>query len=600
MATKPAFKIDSKGNLSVSGDFTFFQGDYDNAPAEEKLKENLRTYLGVRTDGVGENLIPDSESLYYKITSTSHTAYIAAFKLFEHLTQEELDSFVGKKITTSYDISNAGDGTSYPNVPTDRPYRFGGFVQAVWKDTTETNTATKNTWPGWPGESKGSLRRHSFTGTLTPPSGYNQLVELKFCVELFCHPTNAGTTWIFANPKVEVGSWATAWTPNPLNFKHTAGVNYLPVLTDSNNCRFVERSYDANNGIYTLTATSTSNQNTGFAQVWSYNVPCKELAGKLCRLHADSLTSSNTGLAPRIFTQFYDLYGNQIYSTSINKEDTTITFFVPETAVSFCYILRASQFYDQKVGDTITFTKPKLEIDIGYNTPWCRSPLDWGRFEGGGLIYNTYVYNIRGQMNWIGVSNYWSPNCSKNALVGLFINQTNSNDYVGIWSQTEDGGTSWPLKSSCLKQDWTFTGTKAYNSSLFTIQAPTVKLDCTIVQLKNTGADIALKWGSSTGNVMLYNSGNIVMNGYIVQKNNRGNLEFRNSNDKAMGLLETISTTGEYKGLRIRSYSDTSVYMEYDFVHDGTLDTRSVRCITISSTQPSSAKKGDIWIQPET
>ena len=51
MATKPAFKIDSKGNLSVSGNFTFFKGDYTNAPTEEKLKDNLRTYLGVKDSG---------------------------------------------------------------------------------------------------------------------------------------------------------------------------------------------------------------------------------------------------------------------------------------------------------------------------------------------------------------------------------------------------------------------------------------------------------------------------------------------------------------------------------------------------------------------
>ena len=70
MATKPAFKIDSKGNLSVSGNFTFFKGDYTNAPTEEKLKDNLRTYLGF-TSTSGRNLISDSEMLNYTVTSTS-------------------------------------------------------------------------------------------------------------------------------------------------------------------------------------------------------------------------------------------------------------------------------------------------------------------------------------------------------------------------------------------------------------------------------------------------------------------------------------------------------------------------------------------------
>lgn len=51
MATKPAFKIDSNGNLSICGDFSFFKGDYSNAPTEEELKSNLRTYLKIKNSG---------------------------------------------------------------------------------------------------------------------------------------------------------------------------------------------------------------------------------------------------------------------------------------------------------------------------------------------------------------------------------------------------------------------------------------------------------------------------------------------------------------------------------------------------------------------
>lgn len=599
MATKPAFKIDSNGNLSICGDFSFFKGDYSNAPTEETLKNNLKTYLGF-TPTSGKNLIPNSEIFNYTVTSTfPGEAINPAWSL--NLSQEELNSYVGKQITISYDISNLGNRTDYSDYNGDwRTNRFCGFVQGLWKDSTGTKTDYSYQYYGYKDNSQGAFRRFSASGTLIPPTGYDTLFQLDFIVQLFCHPTDAGVTWVFANPKVEIGSMATAWTPNEKDFRNITQVNYLPILTDSNNSRFVERSYDANNGVYTLTATSTSTESTGFAQVWSYNVPCKELAGKVCRLHADSLTPSNTALAPRVFVQFYDIYGTQIYSTSINKQDIATTFFVPEAAVSFCYILRVSQYYDQKVGDTATFTKLKLEIDIGYNTPWYRSPLDWGRYEGGNLIYDTWIRNIRGQQRQIGVANYYSPSCNKSTMIGLVINQKNSNDYVGIWSQTEDGGDSWPLKSSCLRQDWTFTGTKAYNSSLFTVQAPTVKLDCTTVQLKSTGADIALKWGSSTGNIMLYNSGNIVMNGYIVQQNNFGRLEFRNSSGTAVGVFETISTTGERKGVHIASYNTDGDTQIYPFGHNGQLDTRSVRCITISSTQPSSAKKGDIWIQPET
>ena len=593
MATKPAFKIDSKGNLSVSGDFTFFKGDYTNAPTEEKLKDNLRTYLGF-TSTSGRNLISDSEMLNYTVTSTS-PGFAISQQWPLSLSQEELNSYVGKRIVVSYDISNLGNRTDYSDYNGDwRTNRFCGLVQGLWKDSTGTKTDYSYQYYGYTGNGQGAFRRFSAFGTLTPPAGYDTLFQLVFVVQLFCHPTNAEVTWIFANPKVEIGSMATAWSPNEKDFRNIAQINYLPVLNMNNLHTYSYSSYNADTGVYTLTAAQECASK--FSQYYSYNIPCQELAGKQCRLHADSITTSKSSLIPRLYVQFYDISGTSLSSHFLAKDQTTKVFVVPKNAISFCYILRIDQNQTQAAGDTATFTKPKLEIDIGYNTPWCRSPLDWGRFEGGYIEKNLLLEKPRTNEGYLGVINQWTADKTTPAQVQMKI----FTDKMGIWSKSEDGTTSWPIQTPLTTQDWTFTGTKAYNSSLFTVQAPTVKLDCTTVQLKSTGADIALKWGSSIGNMVLYNSGNIIMNGYIVQQNNRGNLEFRNSNGKTMGLFETISTAGEYKGLRIRSYSDASNHMPYVFIHNGQLDTRSVRCITISSSQPSSAKKGDIWIQPET
>ena len=213
IATKPAFKIDSKGNLSVSGDFTFFKGDYTNAPTEEKLKDNLRTYLGIKDSG------------------------------------------------------------------------------------------------------------------------------------------------------------------------NIAQVNYLPVLTINNDHAYTNYSYDASAGTYTLTAAGDCSSK--FSQYYSYYIPCRDLAGKQCRLHVDSITTSKSSLTPRLYVQFYNNSGASVDSQYLDKNTTTKTFYVPEDTMSLCYILRIDQNRGQTAGDTATFTKPKLEIDIGYDTPWYRSPLDWGRFESG-------------------------------------------------------------------------------------------------------------------------------------------------------------------------------------------------------------------------
>lgn len=43
-----AFRIDSKGNLVITGNFTFAQGNYTDAPAEATLKENFLIYLDLQ------------------------------------------------------------------------------------------------------------------------------------------------------------------------------------------------------------------------------------------------------------------------------------------------------------------------------------------------------------------------------------------------------------------------------------------------------------------------------------------------------------------------------------------------------------------------
>ena len=99
------------------------------------------------------------------------------------------------------------------------------------------------------------------------------------------------------------------------------------------------------------------------------------------------------------------------------KDQTTKVFVVPKNAISFCYILRIDQNQTQAAGDTATFTKPKLEIDIGYNTPWCRSPLDWGRFEGGYIEKNLLLEKPRTNEGYLGIINQWTADKTTPAQV---------------------------------------------------------------------------------------------------------------------------------------------------------------------------------------
>ena len=52
-----AFMIDSKGNLVITGNFTFAQGNYTDAPAETVLKKNFITYLDLQYEPLTEQQI---------------------------------------------------------------------------------------------------------------------------------------------------------------------------------------------------------------------------------------------------------------------------------------------------------------------------------------------------------------------------------------------------------------------------------------------------------------------------------------------------------------------------------------------------------------
>lgn len=52
-----AFRIDSKGNLVITGNFTFAQGNYTDAPEEAVLKKNFITYLDLQYEPLTDQQI---------------------------------------------------------------------------------------------------------------------------------------------------------------------------------------------------------------------------------------------------------------------------------------------------------------------------------------------------------------------------------------------------------------------------------------------------------------------------------------------------------------------------------------------------------------
>lgn len=52
-----AFRIDSKGNLVITGNFTFAKGSYTDAPTEVALKKNFITYLDLQYEPLTDQQI---------------------------------------------------------------------------------------------------------------------------------------------------------------------------------------------------------------------------------------------------------------------------------------------------------------------------------------------------------------------------------------------------------------------------------------------------------------------------------------------------------------------------------------------------------------
>lgn len=52
-----AFRIDSKGNLVITGNFTFAKGSYTNAPTDAVLKKNFITYLDLQYEPLTDQQI---------------------------------------------------------------------------------------------------------------------------------------------------------------------------------------------------------------------------------------------------------------------------------------------------------------------------------------------------------------------------------------------------------------------------------------------------------------------------------------------------------------------------------------------------------------
>ena len=183
---------------------------------------------------------------------------------------------------------------------------------------------------------------------------------------------NSGTVANVCGLKWENGNIATDWTP-ALDDQKIGGTNYLPNLLLKGTQQTITATYNNSTGVYVLTGNGSTS--TSFPQLHNLSLPCKNLAGKTCIFHADSITTSNTALKPRAYVIFQDNSGAALATGLLSLYTLSTIINVPSTAVSYQYIIRLDQDKAHATTDTATFKGLKLEVG---NTPtdWTPAPED--------------------------------------------------------------------------------------------------------------------------------------------------------------------------------------------------------------------------------
>jgi hypothetical protein len=197
-----------EGDLTNS-DISYFEGIC--SLGESSGNNNSITIKN--TYGAGENLLTNSN---FRLEATKDKE--APEREISFAPDIKETDLIGKYITLSYDLNTYGDSKANPNKPIYEGTlnRFGmhGIVQ--WADSTGVN-ANKTQYPLVGNLMNLQVRdsRVSVTSFISPPEGYDTMVFFRFAIQAYRMPAdNNNETWYFGNPKLEIGTTATAWCPN--------------------------------------------------------------------------------------------------------------------------------------------------------------------------------------------------------------------------------------------------------------------------------------------------------------------------------------------------------------------------------------------------
>lgn len=221
--------LDGKANLNhthgvsdISGVLPISKGG-TGASTVEGAKQNL----GIGDIDVGgRNILLDTDFMI-EIDASQSSPVLNELAVSDSI---DLNSLIGRSLAFSFEKSVTGEKSEIGSPETEG--LFGMSVTFQWADLSGENPDIETEWNDFVQyDDMTGERRFEVVRKLEAPSGYDTLTYIGCVVNLHCKPAVGNTAvWTCGFPKIEIGSVATDWTPNPddkANVVHQHNLNSL-------------------------------------------------------------------------------------------------------------------------------------------------------------------------------------------------------------------------------------------------------------------------------------------------------------------------------------------------------------------------------------
>ena len=177
----------------------------------------------------GRNLLANTDVIY---TSTKNDTSFRNYE-FSVVSDINLNDLIGKKVVYSFWLHSPGERTQHETAPNQMKNRFGSHGTIIWQDSTGANpNRTAYPFTSNLGLTKEKTRVYA-TYTITPPVGYDTIIDMSVTFQLYARPSDTNdATWEIGQPKLEIGTIPTDWTPAPEDLAEKDHTHTKSEITD--------------------------------------------------------------------------------------------------------------------------------------------------------------------------------------------------------------------------------------------------------------------------------------------------------------------------------------------------------------------------------